>query len=530
MLPWVGGRLPRHADQLIPGAGRKRGEVALLVRIRQIGGREPALEGNALSQLNLVGLMLGNLLISCGSTSYHSDYSRSGTPRHPMAALRDIHRLTADPESNSGFLMSPGSGHSHESARNLPLGTGEKVTFPESRLGTPASSRRVLAQSSTYRKNLPMVYIFEGECAEIARMKFSGAFAAAQEAYVVEWGEKLAAKVAPLERRADALPQRLRTFIREGRVAFVTGAGLSISCGLPSWRDLVDYVFQQIFARNGLFEDEIEHTLASVRFSDDLLCLAQALTVVASDADVASVVASRLYSRPPQRSSLLQSVGDVIECAFRSGRQLSFPSIVLTFNYDTLLERELGERMLPVESIDRRVDLADLKPDRIYVVHAHGILNEKDPGSSGIVFTEQSYGDAYLRGPVQDPLSALLEADLLPIFLGFSFRDHYVRQILHQFSIKRNMPVAVGILANCDLVSEREISTSPSAMREFSPNDRVGWDKTGKNPLEQRRRTLTRIPQHLARWMLYSVGVEWWAVADRAGLPLALANLVFTNT
>ena len=48
--------LPAHsgsvADHLVAGALGKRGQVALLARAGLVGGRDPAVQGGALSQLN----------------------------------------------------------------------------------------------------------------------------------------------------------------------------------------------------------------------------------------------------------------------------------------------------------------------------------------------------------------------------------------------------------------------------------------------------------------------------------------------
>jgi SIR2-like protein len=372
-----------------------------------------------------------------------------------------------------------------------------------------------------------MVMQFDGDgCLHSAVAKHRGELAAGQEEEVLTWANELAAKVTPMEQRAGDLPRRLRAHLREGRLAFVTGAGLSISCGLPSWYELVNDVFRQIMSRRGLYEDEIESTLHSVKFADDLLSLAQALTAVSSELDVASLVASRLYARRPNRSALLKIVGDVIEASLRHNRKSRRASIVLTFNYDTLLEQELRDRGVEVQSINRQVSLDSLPSGTVCIIHAHGVLDQNESGSRDIVFTEQSYGHAYLRDRGSDPLSGILEAGLSPLFVGFSFRDHFVRQILHKFSIQRNEPVAVGILTSSDLVDVSGLVVSPSASQGFTPNDRVGWSKTGKNPIKARQGALLKIPEDLGRWILYSVGIEWWKVRDRESLPSALEQIL----
>lgn len=129
-----------------------------------------------------------------------------------------------------------------------------------------------------------------------AMAKYRGEVAEEQHAAVTEWSKLLTAKVAPIEQQASTIPERMQACLREGKAAFATGARFSMSCGLPSWQQLVTDVFGRMLAGRQYQEEEIESTLRAVKFADDLLAVAQTLTSILDEADVAALVASRLYS------------------------------------------------------------------------------------------------------------------------------------------------------------------------------------------------------------------------------------------
>jgi hypothetical protein len=372
-----------------------------------------------------------------------------------------------------------------------------------------------------------MVMVFEEDgCSYLALTKYKGELAPYQRDEALKWAQRLRQRVEPLEEKARSIPDRLRAHISEGRFALVAGAGLSMSCGLPSWQNLVHDAAWQVLGRNGLVEEEVTSLLQSLSFADDLLSLSQALTALCTEGDLASVVTSRLYSGDPSPSHLLRSVARVVESYFAFNRVRGRPTVVLTFNYDTLLEDYLETIRVPVTSIPRNVDVEALPTDAVHIVHPHGTLPRGRPGASTIVFTEQSYGDAYLRTAHADPLSALLRCGYVPLFVGFSFRDHFVRKILHEFSIEQGGPVAVSLLAIKDVFNTTSLSYASPHRLGYTPNDEVGWSKTGANPMEVRRNAIPRVPEDLARWILFSIGVEWWAVPSRDAFPEALVKLV----
>lgn len=367
-----------------------------------------------------------------------------------------------------------------------------------------------------------MVIMFDQDgCLHAAVEKWEGKYAAAQYAEAQAWATNLASRVQLVEERSEDLPERLRNLRQQGRLAIAVGAGVSMSCGLPSWYELVHTVAKKILSREGLREEEIESVLKSVPFINDQLALAQAVSALVPETEIASVVASVLYAKEPKPSELLDSLIELIVQIFKVNRSRGQPTVVLIFNYDTLVEEGLARRNCEVVSKDGKAHVGEVGSDAIVVIHPHGIVSRSRDEKTTIILTEASYGDVYLREPARNPLSGLLELGFVPLFVGFSFRDHFVRQILQQFFIKFTRPVAVGLLAEAD----RVIRLAPPIELGFSPNDEVGWRKAGLDPLAVRHQTVELLPSWFMRWVLFSIGVEWYKVDKREHLPAALAAI-----
>jgi hypothetical protein len=368
-----------------------------------------------------------------------------------------------------------------------------------------------------------MVKIFDGECSFSATRKYRGEEAPFQYEAAEKWAAAFGSRVGPIESQAADLPERLRALRRQGNLALVVGAGVSISCGLPSWPTLVRGTAAAILANRRLAAREVNSVLDFMPFADNLLALSQAVTALTTESEVASTVASLLYARDPRSSSLLDAVVGLTAASFASNQPLGKNTLVLTFNYDTLIEQELAKRHVPVNSLGRAASLREVTSDVVAIVHLHGVSAPKGQAPSKIVLTEASYGDAYLRSPGNDPLTDIMELGLTPLFVGFSFTDHFVRRLLQQLFIASSKPVAVGLLADRDLLPPGKVETASAWELGYSPNDQVGWRKANLDPTKFRPAVLRKLPAWFARWGLFSIGVEWYRVGKWADLPGALA-------
>ena len=348
------------------------------------------------------------------------------------------------------------------------------------------------------------------------------------------WALRLGDIGQKLEARASTLRSRVRELRNQGNLALVVGAGLGLSCNLPSWSALVNEVFTSILTDDELSASEASSLLEAVKFRHDLLALAQAITAVSSEDVLANAVATRLYRDPSVRSEMLVALGRLLASMHASDNR-GKATVVITFNYDTLIEEELERIGVPVVSLGREATVASLVSNSVNVWHIHGILRrpEKatvDPitgGGDKIVLTEASYGLAYLRSR-SDPLQSLLTNGSVLLFVGFSFNDSYVRQILLKERITRGLPVAVGMLADESLIdAAKPRSKSYRALRkELKAKDASANELKGlSRRFDLRTATFEKLPSWFVYWVLDSVGVEWYRVPSLGAIASELDAL-----
>ena len=228
-----------------------------------------------------------------------------------------------------------------------------------------------------------------------------------------------------------------------GQLVPVIGAGLSVSVGLPAWKDLE----ARLRAASGLEPraDELPRELFG-RVKESL-----------GDSQYGTLIQQWL-STPDDRTSL------ALQAIVAAGTQS-----VLTTNLDYVLERafELAGRPLPPENviIGSRPNAPSLLKGATHsgtiLIKIHGTL--QDPASW--VLDQEAYDRAYVEnGSIKTLWSAL---DLKPLFIGFGFADDDVNESLravevlyrrggyaimsiesirnHSATLKRNgiMPIAV---------------------------------------------------------------------------------------
>jgi SIR2-like domain len=190
----------------------------------------------------------------------------------------------------------------------------------------------------------------------------------------------------------------------------VLGAGISKSCSAPDSRDLAQWMAAS-FTRPG-----------GEAFSDPLHCQG---------------VADEIVNGSPERSLQLRvdvaahlDLGTLGASPNETVRALCrVPSrLVVTFNYDLLLEAGSQEQEVDVESLTWRdadriseIILADEPPEKLIVFHAHGSVN--DPYS--IILDRRSYSDIQNDQRVEFVWRVLLGRKNL-CFLGITLDEPYL--------------------------------------------------------------------------------------------------------
>ena len=376
------------------------------------------------------------------------------------------------------------------------------------------------------RKLTVMTKLYQGDsCWREAEHKQSPERVRKHQAAVKHWALGLAEKAAEIQKSARDLPARLGEAQANGKLALVIGAGVSMSCGFPSWDSLVRRTIDEVLAGKGFQPHEVQAIVSALILGDDLLAASQMLTTLVDEPTLMSVLARNFYAGAGAPSNLLRSTAQMVARCFTINRKKQVPSIVLTFNYDTLIEDELERHGVPVVAWPKNSSVSAMSADCVNVVHWHGILSSKEPYGNGVVFTEASYGEAYLREPSVNPLSEMLHAGLLPFFVGFSFRDPFVRRVLQQQYVDAGAPVAVGLLATEAVVRPailEPLREATSFASGYDASEIIGVERAKVDPVRERSQATIDLASQLARWILFSIGIEWYQVVKHEDLSGAL--------
>lgn len=212
--------------------------------------------------------------------------------------------------------------------------------------------------------------------------------------------------------------QRLGELARTGRLVPFMGAGISVSAGAPTWKQLI----HNLAASVGIVGDELAALLDPTRNVLDQAAYLRAV-YLQSDGNipdtfekaVAEAVALERYGLAP---ALLANLGS---------------EQAITLNYDELFEFAAKDADDPRTIIP----LGDRSDSRKWLLKLHGTV--RDP--STIVFTRDDYlGYSASR----DALSAIVKATLIThhlMFVGFGLQDDHFHEIIHD--VRRALPAGI---------------------------------------------------------------------------------------
>jgi hypothetical protein len=192
----------------------------------------------------------------------------------------------------------------------------------------------------------------------------------------------------------------LKDNLNKGNVVAFVGAGLSIGAGLPGWHKLISELAQRI---------GYELPPAQWATGEALIDAAQA------------------YINEQGLHTLVMFLKDQLDTTYKSPTAAHqalarLPiSLVLTANYDDLLERtyrDVGKRVHSVVR-DRDIPFMRREPDAVNIVKLYGDLDQPDT----IVLARQQYEAFFLQRP---QMIKLLETELGRsdvLYLGWSHSD-----------------------------------------------------------------------------------------------------------
>jgi hypothetical protein len=200
----------------------------------------------------------------------------------------------------------------------------------------------------------------------------------------------------------------LADLVREKRVILFAGAGVSMGLGLPSWRQLIDHMAQELNYDPDLLASPNANYLTIAEFYE----LQKGIGPLRSWMDRAwSIDDDKIRG-----SDIHQRIID-----------LGFPFIYTT-NYDRIIERAFELRGIKFAKIVSATDIAKASPTVPHVVKFHGDFDSDD----SIVLSESKYFD---RLRFEHPLDIKFRADALGrsiLFVGYSLTDINMRLLLYR--------------------------------------------------------------------------------------------------
>lgn len=204
------------------------------------------------------------------------------------------------------------------------------------------------------------------------------------------------------------LPATLTSAVREQRAILFVGAGVSMNLGLPSFRQLVDHIGEDLG-----FDPDIFQTFGDYQSLAEYYVLDRRIGPLRSWMD---------------RSWHPDSIDIKSSEVHRLIVDLQFP-VIYTTNYDRWLERAHEAHGKTVHKVASVGDLIKVRPGvATEIIKFHGDFDD----DASIVLTESSY---FGRMSFETPLDIRLRSDSLArplIFIGYSLTDPNMRFLLYK--------------------------------------------------------------------------------------------------
>lgn len=204
------------------------------------------------------------------------------------------------------------------------------------------------------------------------------------------------------------VPERMLLAHARGQVLFIAGAGVSMPAGLPDFRKLVVDVYGKI--------DTGVHAVVTSSTDDqpgDLSGLtnqqiAEVRRFKRRDYDVVlGMLERRIDDKPSGTSRVRETVAEVLRAAGTKPAPIhkalmrladrGGASAIVTTNFDLLLQGGLnGKTKLQTYSLGG-IPRPGRSSDFAGILHIHGALDPNPDRTSDLVFTDQDFGEFYMR-------------------------------------------------------------------------------------------------------------------------------------
>jgi hypothetical protein len=223
------------------------------------------------------------------------------------------------------------------------------------------------------------------------------------------------------------LPPNLLQALEDGRLVFFCGAGISYPAGLPTFRGLVEAVYQHLGQR---MEGHEQLEFEKQNYDRVFGLLERRMTGTFVRRAVIQILGLPQDADLPSHRALL-ALGTSRERVCR----------LVTTNFDRGFEHvAAGE--VAIEAAPR-LSVPKLGSWNC-VVHLHGIINERDPDGRSLVLTSADFGAAYLTERWASRFVGDLFRRFTVLFVGYSVEDPVIRYMMDAFAADRALGEGVG--------------------------------------------------------------------------------------
>ena len=243
--------------------------------------------------------------------------------------------------------------------------------------------------------------------------------------------------------------QNLKESLSRGEVVAFVGAGLSVGAGLPGWYALISELAERI---------NYELPPGQWATSDALIEAAQAYVNERGLHSLVMFLKERLDTSARSPTAAHQALA-----------RLPI-SLVLTANYDDLLERAYRDAGKRVQTVVQDADIPFMRrePDAVNIVKLYGDLDRPDT----IVLAREQYEAFFLRRPQMIKLleTELARSDLL--YLGWSHTDPHFNLVFGELlsRFKEFMRSGYAVMFDLPEAGRKELDRKRIHLVQFEPD------------------------------------------------------------
>ena len=245
------------------------------------------------------------------------------------------------------------------------------------------------------------------------------------------------------------LPPDLLQLVEDGRLVFFCGAGISLRCGLPDFRGLVEAVFEHTHQPMvDLEKEEFENGQY-----DRVLGLLESR--IGAEL-VRKAVVRTLDLDPNANLATHRALIDLARARDGTYR-------LVTTNFDRAFECAARDAGITLDAGPR---LPVPKPGVWNsIVHLHGRISDADPEGRSLVLTSADFGAAYLTERWASRFLTELFRRFSVLFVGYSLNDPVVRYMMDALAADRAAGDVVGKAFVLDGCTEAEAEQRARAWR-----------------------------------------------------------------